>query len=144
MKIQYLGLPLMAIVLFGCTGVPEKPGADAVLPLCGARPNCVNSQTGEGAKAISPLTASREQWQALRQWLAMQEDWRIDLQTRDYLQAVVKTPLMRFRDDVQLLYDPQAGIIHVRSSSRLGIGDMGANRSRIEALRDRLAAGPGS
>jgi uncharacterized protein (DUF1499 family) len=46
---------------------------------------------------------------------------------------------MRFRDDVQLLYNPETGVIQVRSSSRLGISDMGTNRSRVESLRDQLA-----
>lgn len=54
------------------------------------------------------------------------------------MQAMVKTPLMRFRDDVQLRFDADAGVIHVRSSSRLGISDMGTNRRRVETLRSQL------
>ena len=44
-----------------------------------------------------------------------------------------------FRDDVQLLYNVQTGMIQVRSSSRLGISDMGTNRRRMERLRAHLA-----
>ena len=47
---------------------------------------------------------------------------------------------MQFRDDVQLAFKQQAGDIQVRSSSRLGISDMGANRRRIESLRAHLAS----
>ena len=140
MKTPLLCIPLIAFVLFGCTAAPEKPGADAVLPPCGALPNCVNSQSGQCGSAIAPLQASPAQWQALKRWLATQGDWHIELETADFVQAVVKTPLMRFRDDVQLLHDAQSGVIHVRSSSRLGIGDMGANRSRVEGLRSQLAS----
>ena len=141
MKIQHLCIPLVAIFLFGCTSAPEKPGADAVLPPCGALPNCVNSHSGQGGSAIAPLQATAEQWQELKRWLATQDNWTIEVEAADFLQAVVKTPLMRFRDDVQLLYNPQTGVIQVRSSSRLGISDMGTNRRRVESLRAHLAVG---
>jgi len=140
MKIQYLCIPLIAIFLFGCTSAPEKPGADAILPPCGALPNCVNSHSGKGGSAIAPLNATAEQWQELKRWLAAQDNWTINVQEADFVQAVVKTPLMRFRDDVQLLYNPQTGVIQVRSSSRLGFSDMGTNRRRVESLRAHLAA----
>ena len=139
MKIQHLCIPLVAIFLFGCTSAPEKPGADAVLPPCGALPNCVNSHSGQGGSAIAPLQATAEQWQELKRWLATQENWTIEVEAADFLQAVVKTPLMRFRDDLQLLYNPQTSVIQVRSSSRLGISDMGTNRRRVESLRAHLA-----
>jgi uncharacterized protein (DUF1499 family) len=45
---------------------------------------------------------------------------------------------MRFVDDVEFLFDEKAGVIHVRSSSRVGIGDRGVNRARVEALRKRI------
>ena len=69
-----------------------------------------------------------------------QDNWTITEDSPDFLQAVVKTPLMQFRDDVQLVFDRQAGELQVRSSSRLGISDMGANRRRIESLRTHLAS----
>ena len=103
-------------------------------------PNCVNSDSGTGGSAIAPLQATTEQWQALKRWLAQQGDWTITVETADFVQAVVKTPLMQFRDDVQLAFKQQAGDIQVRSSSRLGISDMGANRRRIESLRAHLAS----
>ena len=59
----------------------------------------------------------------------------------DYLYATYTTPLMRFVDDVEFWLDPTAPVIHVRSASRIGHGDRGLNRARIEALRARFAAG---
>ena len=139
MKLQHLCGPLIAVFLFGCTSAPEKPGADAILPPCGGLPNCVNSQSGKGGSAIAPLYATPEQWQAFKRWLAVQDNWSINVDTADFVQAAVSTPLMQFQDDVQLLYNPETGVIQVRSSSRLGISDMGANRNRVESLRDHLA-----
>jgi uncharacterized protein (DUF1499 family) len=138
MKKQHLCIPLLTIILFGCTSAPEQPDANAGLPPCGMLPNCVNSDSGIGGSAIAPLPATVDQWQALKRWLAQQDDWTITAETADFVQAVVKTPLMQFRDDVQLAFNEQASDIEVRSSSRLGISDMGANRRRIEGLRAHL------
>lgn len=140
MKILRLCIPLLVIFLVACTSAPQKPGIDAVLPPCGSFPNCVNSHSGKGGSAIEPLLATAEQWQAFKRWLITQENWSIEVEEADFVQAVVKTPLMRFRDDVQLQYNSQTGVIQVRSSSRLGIGDMGANRNRVESLRAWLAS----
>ena len=140
MKTRHLCIPLLTIILAGCTSAPKQPGADTVLTPCGMLPNCVNSYSGTGGSAIAPLQATTEQWQALKRWLAQQDNWTITEETPDFLQAVVKTPLMQFRDDVQLVFDRQAGQLQVRSSSRLGISDMGANRRRIVSLRTHLAS----
>ena len=60
----------------------------------------------------------------------------------DYLYAEYTTRLMKFVDDVEFWYDPVAQAIQVRSASRIGKGDMGMNRNRIEAVRAALAASP--
>lgn len=57
-----------------------------------------------------------------------------------YLYATYTTPLMRFVDDVEFWLDPAGGAIELRSASRLGHGDRGLNRARIEALRLRFEA----
>ncbi|MFT5482156.1 MAG: hypothetical protein ACI9GW_000804 [Halieaceae bacterium] len=140
MKLHYLSICLTLVLLVGCTSAPKKPGPGAGLPICGLLPNCVNSESGDGDKAIDPILATLTQWRELKVWLATQQDWIIENDTSDFLQAVTKTPLMHFSDDVQLRYDETAGLIHVRSSSRLGISDMGANRRRVEMVRELLAS----
>ena len=60
----------------------------------------------------------------------------------DYLYAQYTTPLMKFVDDVEFWFDPNANVIQVRSASRLGESDLGANRKRIEAVRAALATAP--
>lgn len=65
---------------------------------------------------------------------------RIVVARPDYLYATFTTPLMKFTDDVEFWFDPAAGVVQVRSASRLGEGDLGANRARVEALRARLAS----
>ena len=57
----------------------------------------------------------------------------------DYLYAQFTTALMRFVDDVEFWVDPAAHVVQVRSASRVGHGDLGVNRARIEQIRERLA-----
>jgi uncharacterized protein (DUF1499 family) len=52
-----------------------------------------------------------------------------------YVYAQFTTRLMKYVDDVEFWFDPAANVIQVRSASRVGRGDMGVNRKRIEAVR---------
>jgi len=52
-----------------------------------------------------------------------------------YLYAQFTTRLMKYVDDVEFWFDPAANVIQVRSASRVGRGDLGVNRKRIEAVR---------
>jgi uncharacterized protein (DUF1499 family) len=54
------------------------------------------------------------------------------------MQAIVTTPLLKFRDDVQLLFLPDDELIQVRSSSQLGLSDLGTNAKRVETLRKQI------
>jgi uncharacterized protein (DUF1499 family) len=133
---------LSAVLLLGaCTGPPGRPAANLqTLPECGRLPNCVNSQSGRGVHASEPIAADAGQWQQLKAWISRQEDWQITIDDGNFLQAVVKTPLLRFRDDVQLLFVPELQLIQVRSSSRLGISDLGTNAGRVETLREQVGS----
>ena len=57
-----------------------------------------------------------------------------------YLHAEFRSLIFRFVDDLELLVDPVAGVIDVRSASRLGRSDFGVNRRRVEELRRRFLA----
>jgi uncharacterized protein (DUF1499 family) len=51
----------------------------------------------------------------------------------DYLHAEFTSKGLGFVDDLECCCD--GTVLHVRSSSRLGIRDFGVNRKRVEALR---------
>jgi uncharacterized protein (DUF1499 family) len=124
--------------LTGCTNPPVKPQAPDVLPECGWLPNCVNTQSGQGIQASEPIRANPLQWQKLKAWIARQEDWEFKVNDNNFVHAVVKTPTLEFRDDVQLLFLPNDQLIQVRSSSRVGLSDLGTNARRVETLRDQV------
>jgi uncharacterized protein (DUF1499 family) len=60
---------------------------------------------------------------------------RIRRDESGYLHAECQSRLFRFTDDLELRLDAARGVIHVRSASRVGHSDLGANRKRVEALR---------
>jgi uncharacterized protein (DUF1499 family) len=133
------GFMLAAIFLLtGCSSSPGKLQSPDLLPECGWLPNCINTQSGQGIQASEPISANAEQWQQLKAWIARQEDWEITIDDSNFVHAVVKTPAIGFRDDVQLLFLPGKQLIQVRSASRVGLSDLGTNARRIETLRDQL------
>ena len=65
---------------------------------------------------------------------------RVVVATESYLRAEITSLVFRFVDDLELLIDQEQGVIHVRSASRVGQYDLGANRRRVEDLQRRFAA----
>jgi uncharacterized protein (DUF1499 family) len=59
----------------------------------------------------------------------------------DYLYVQFTTRWMKFVDDAEFWFDPAAGVVQLRSASRVGRKDFGVNRARIETIRQTLAAG---
>lgn len=59
---------------------------------------------------------------------------------QDYLYVQFTTRIMKYVDDAEFWFDPAAGVIQVRSASRLGSSDLGVNRERIEFIRQKLGS----
>jgi uncharacterized protein (DUF1499 family) len=73
---------------------------------------------------------------------AVHELERAAIQEQDerYVRLVVTTRLLRFKDDVELQVDPDAGQIHYRSASRVGASDLGVNRKRMRRVARAIQA----
>jgi uncharacterized protein (DUF1499 family) len=109
---------------------------------CPSSPNCVCSYDSDELHKIDPLRYSStpaEAWAALKQAIESLERTKIITVTPDYLYAEFSSKLMGFVDDVEFYLDSGAGVIQVRSASRLGQSDLGVNRQRIEQIRSQLA-----
>ncbi len=63
---------------------------------------------------------------------------RIVVEGRRYLRAEARSAVFRFVDDVELLADENAGLIHFRSASRVGLGDLGVNGRRMRRITMRI------
>ena len=108
---------------------------------CKASPNCVSSQADPSDQEhyIAPLAmkanAAGDAMAAVRNAVESMPRTTILRAEPGYLYAEFRSKLMGFVDDVEFLADPAAGVVHVRSASRLGRRDFGVNRNRVEALR---------
>ncbi len=130
---------LLSIIPFltACAGEPPQNIGiqNNRLTPCPDSPNCVSSFESDETHGIAPLNASIAD---IQQVLAGMDEANIVSVEADYLYAEFTTPLMGFVDDVEFLQDRASGVTHVRSASRLGYSDLGANRNRIESLRSAL------
>ncbi|MEB3211555.1 MAG: DUF1499 domain-containing protein [Leptolyngbyaceae bacterium] len=131
--------------MFSFSGTrPNNLGVtDGKLAACPSTPNCVSSQApkGDTEHYIMPLTYSKspsETMAALKSVITDMERTDIITESENYLYAEFTSALMGFVDDVEFYLDDKAGVIHVRSASRLGQSDLGVNRKRVEEIRDAL------
>jgi len=106
------------------------------LAACPNSPNCISSQSDDPQVKIAPLPAVAIA--KLKQTIESFERTKIIEETDNYLYAEFTSKLMGFVDDVEFYLDSAAGVTHVRSASRLGKSDLGVNRKRIEAIREKL------
>jgi uncharacterized protein (DUF1499 family) len=105
---------------------------------CPRTPNCVCSHQTDARHGIAPLVfegAADRAWAGLRSIVAAWPRTTIVSEEPGVLHAEVHSALFRFVDDLHLALDEQAGVVHVRSASRVGRSDFGVNRRRVEALR---------
>jgi len=106
---------------------------------CPDKPNCVCSQAdASDSHYIDPFRFGGDGKAAmarLSELVRAQPRTQIIEQTDRYICAEFSSRLMGFVDDVEFYLAPDAGLIHMRSASRLGYSDLGVNRARITALR---------
>lgn len=120
--------------LFACAGFGAPPAAP--MSPCPASPNCVTSMGADEAHSVHPFELRGPPDTAIARLATMLADYpqaKILEQTGTYLHAAFTSATLQFVDDVE--FQVRDGKLHVRSASRLGHGDMGVNRNRIEELR---------
>lgn len=116
--------------------------ANGRLADCPERDNCVSSQASAPARRVESIPANgpvEAVMARLEQAVNSMDGGQVIEVRGGYLHAVFTSRLWRFRDDLECLYDPAGGRIEVRSASRVGYSDMGANRARVERLRVAMA-----
>jgi len=122
---------------------------DGRLRPCPDAPNCVSSEAGgaRGAFVVPPFAsppvgaeAADDPLERVRDALAAEPRTTIVEEADGYLRAEARSAVFGFVDDVEVRWDRGANVVHVRSASRLGYGDMGVNRNRIDRLRAALGS----
>jgi len=137
------GMPLLA----SAAGDPD-------LPPCPSSPNCVSSGDPDPDRRVDPIpfrgtaAGAREDLETVVRSLPRSE---VVASSGNIVRAEFQS-LLGFVDDVEFRIHEAAGVIHVRSASRTGYWDLGANRRRVEAIQkafgnvmeQRRGVGPGS
>ena len=145
--LKRIAIALVVLVLLGTLGLALRRG-DGGEPLkermaaCPDSPNCVNSRATDEGHGIDALAIDGDPGEAFRRAAeAVRALPRTTVVTEEvgYLHAECVSRLFRFVDDLELELDEVAGVIQVRSASRVGHSDLGVNRGRVEALRAALA-----
>ncbi|WP_428033878.1 DUF1499 domain-containing protein [Amphritea sp.] len=139
-------LALVVVSYFAYQGVISRsqkaPGlVDGRLTSCGTKPNSVCSQKdADKEHFIEPIGLCVADMSSV---VADVErlGGRVVVLEKDYLAAEFSSSVFGFVDDLELLRDPVAGVIHLRSASRVGYSDLGVNRKRVAALRKLLERG---
>ena len=114
------------------------------LPPCPSSPNCVSTLASHAdtQHAIAPYRYQKslaETKDFLKTTMASLPRTRLVEEDGEYLHYEFTTLLIRFVDDVEFVFDDGNKTIHFRSASRVGYGDLGVNRRRMENIRSHLA-----
>lgn len=122
----------------------HTPGlVDGNLQSCGNKPNCVSSMAPASSERHVPgfqfeAGNADEVWADLTGVIVELGGTLVD-NAPPYLAAEFSSETFGFIDDVECLINNQSGVVHIRSSSRVGYSDLDVNRKRVEAIRARLA-----
>jgi uncharacterized protein (DUF1499 family) len=146
MSMYKLATLLCTVSLAGCAGVLPEPGGSfagprTTLPPCAQWPNCVTTESTDPMHAIAPMRLAvppEQAWPALRGAVELLPETRIVTDTGQYLHAESRSGRLGFVDDLNVLLRPGSEMIAIRSASRVGLNDLGANLRRVETIRNVL------
>ena len=147
MKITIITITVIVVLILAYLayqGHVSKSGAaaglvDGRLTPCPGKPNCVCSEYPQHTDhAIEPIAMQGASATAMLQPLKdiIEAQGGVIVATGDgYIAATFTSRLFGFVDDLEIRLDPEARLIHLRSASRVGTSDFGANSKRVEAIR---------
>jgi uncharacterized protein (DUF1499 family) len=138
-----IGFLLVRFVLIPLASpMPSNLGLTATGELhpCPSTPNCVSSTATDELHAIAPFRYAEGEDTAVAQTrllnlIQTMSGATIHTNQPGYLHVIFRTPFMGFYDDAEFLFDETNQQIHLRSAARLGQGDLGNNRARLETIR---------
>jgi uncharacterized protein (DUF1499 family) len=151
MKRASLGLivliTLVITVFFGL-GLYSETGtrsglSNGQLTPCPDKPNCVSSESApsdDHSIAAFPITPSMGEEPLLKVKEVIELlGGDVSFSSDQYMASTFTSDLFGFVDDVEFRLDQGSGLLHVRSASRVGYSDLGANRKRVEQIRVLLS-----
>lgn len=119
------------------TGIITADGREH-LGDCPDTPNCQGSESSRASQRLDRFALTQDADLAiatLSAIIASEPGGKVLEKTDRYLHASFTTRVMGYVDDVEFLLSDDNRSMQVRSASRLGVSDLGANAKRIESLR---------
>jgi uncharacterized protein (DUF1499 family) len=135
----------MGLVWCCCSGTrPSNIGVhEGKLAPCPQSPNCVSTFAADSMHTAASLPYSGASNAAKQKLIGVIQSLprtKIITDANDYLYVEFTSATWRFVDDVEFLFDDNTKTIQFRSASRLGQGDMGVNRKRMDTIREKFLA----
>ena len=138
-------LIIFALILFRLSVPRLSPPPDTLgldengrLAPCPDIQGCVSTQATRQLHAIDPFSFSGDLAVAQQKMVTLLTDLpeaTIITNQPGYIHAEFRSRVFRLIDDVEFSFEQTDGEIQFRSSLRLGYGDIGANRNRMERIR---------
>lgn len=106
-----------------------------VLGECSEKPNCVSTfHKKDSNHKIPPLKITKEQFKKVE----LPNNCNIVVQNESYIYARCVSSIYKFVDDLELLYLSDTSELHLRSASRVGYSDLGANQKRANNIFEQF------
>ncbi|OOE90953.1 hypothetical protein BZG74_01680 [Salinivibrio sharmensis] len=128
---------IVVFTLFGCS----KGGSMAKQPpvtACGDSPNCVSTEDRRAKYQLAPLSLASTDiaFTTIVEKIAAMPRAEVVSAQDNYAHLRFTTQVLRFVDDVEVSLNGDQ--VALRSASRVGYYDFGANRRRADAIRRTL------
>ena len=132
------------IISFFILGVISKSGkapglVEGTLSKCPNKPNCVCSEQKDDVNhyidpIIIPQNITFDTLPILKN-VIRDMGGTICAEKENYLASTFSSSIFGFVDDFEIRIDSIQKVIHIRSASRVGYGDMGVNKKRTELFK---------
>lgn len=117
----------------------SAPGlADSRLTPCSNKPNCICTEYPEQESHYTNAISYKELTLDNIVEAIQSTGGSIFTNKDNYIAATYTSSLFKYVDDFELRIDTESKLIHIRSASRVGHSDMGANLKRIEKFKATL------
>ncbi len=137
---------ILIIAAFFYLGVQSKSAKAAglnngQLSRCPDKPNCICSEYNDDPGHFTlPLSSNLEPEivfkHSLKAITAM--NGVVTEHKQNYIAATFTSAIFGFVDDFEIRIDADQALVHIRSASRVGHSDLGANRKRVDAFKNRF------
>ena len=142
-----IAVPVLIVIYFLILGVISKSGtalgiASEKLSPCPNKPNCVCSEYPDDHQHyVEPIQIPTDNIADLNDKIkttVQKMGGELQNENDHYLAFTFTSKIFRYVDDVEVRIDIENNVLHIRSASRVGYSDLGANGKRVQQIRELL------